>query len=47
MHLVATDPDFRRLGLARATVSALLDHLTRDGGPPLRAAREQGCGPAV
>ncbi|MFF0433877.1 GNAT family N-acetyltransferase [Streptomyces sp. NPDC004327] len=31
IHLVATHPDFRRRGLARATVSALLDHLTRDG----------------
>ncbi|MGW4160963.1 GNAT family N-acetyltransferase [Streptomyces sp. NPDC004788] len=31
IHLVATHPDFRRRGLARATVSALLNHLTRDG----------------
>ncbi|MEU2232571.1 GNAT family N-acetyltransferase [Streptomyces vietnamensis] len=31
IHLVATHTDFRRRGLARATVAALLDHLTRDG----------------
>ncbi|MFF3013745.1 GNAT family N-acetyltransferase [Streptomyces sp. NPDC057939] len=31
IHAVATDPDHRRRGHARAALAALLDHLERDG----------------
>ncbi|MFF9340631.1 MULTISPECIES: GNAT family N-acetyltransferase [unclassified Streptomyces] len=31
IHVVATEPGFRRRGYARATVSALLDHVRREG----------------
>ncbi|MFI9210300.1 GNAT family N-acetyltransferase [Streptomyces sp. NPDC053253] len=31
VHVVATEPAYRRRGYARAAVSALLDHLQRDG----------------
>ncbi|MBB4981092.1 GNAT family N-acetyltransferase [Streptomyces nymphaeiformis] len=31
IHIVATDPAYRRRGFARAAVAALLDHLARDG----------------